>query len=549
MPQFLADPNPRLATNDHSLAKTMAEASYQVGIYAGDITGHIEDITKRIADQTELLSAITVETEEMTNANAGIAVSAQALRSEANTITDRMSEAQAAIKQALNDALAFAGDKDRLAANLPALRDALGRINRASRKFDEVAFLRESLVQRVTSIADSTAKNRELCEYIFEELAQVNEAEQATRTDSENVSGMCMHLSDLSAELYYTIVASGVKTADTPFIEAVMDTARQVTEAIENAVDQGEIGLETLFDENYVQMPDIQPPKYTTRWLPLIEKLVPPICEPVSTITPEVVLCTVTDRNGYMPVNNLRWSHPPTDDPVWNATYSRQRIRHRDRISLRISQSTKPFLVMVFRRQLGDRVQVLRDVSAPVIIKGRLWGNVRMLILIKTETIDYILKQMDIHRAIAKVRAIEAERPDEEDEDQGMVLEEAAFVPSPSRIQAFPRKFCVHHAGRLVIIDNNRIQLFYAKDRLVFIQTDDGKAYPIRSTLSELEEKLDSNQFTRCHRNYIVNIDQVEYLNNWFNRGYIIILKGSAKTEVPVSRMFVKRLKKYIEFE
>ena len=41
MPQFLADPNARLATNDHSLAKTMAEAAYQVGIYAGDITGHI----------------------------------------------------------------------------------------------------------------------------------------------------------------------------------------------------------------------------------------------------------------------------------------------------------------------------------------------------------------------------------------------------------------------------------------------------------------------------------------------------------------------------
>jgi len=93
-----------------------------------------------------------------------------------------------------------------------------------------------------------------------------------------------------------------------------------------------------------------------------------------------VVLCTITDRNGYMPVHNKRYSNPPGADPVWNAQNSRQRMIHRDRTATKVGQSTKPFLVQTFRRNMGDSFQVLKDVSAPVFIRGRLWGNVRMCV-------------------------------------------------------------------------------------------------------------------------------------------------------------------------
>jgi methyl-accepting chemotaxis protein len=536
MPQVLNERAARSAATTPNLAKAMADAAYQVGIHAADITGHVEDITRRIADQTELLSAATASIEAMTRSNADIENAVVDLRGDADRVTQRMQAASGAVADALEEALAVVGATVTKPEERHALATAIARIGRATGAFDEVARLRDKVLRQMAAIAEATARNRAHCEDIFEEITQVGEAEQASKTDTENVAQMCLQLSDLSAELYYTIIASGVETADTPFITAVMETAAKVTTVLDSAVDNGDIDLDTLFDEDYQRMPGIEPPKYTTRWLPLIEHLIPPIVEPMSTITPDVVLCTITDRNGYMPINNIRHSHPPTNDPVWNATYSRHRIRHHDRISDRINKSTKPFLVMVFRRRLGDRTQVLRDVSAPVFIKGRLWGNVRMLILIKVETVDYILKQMDIHRAIDRLRRAAPIEPP------------PAAGPDPAH-HALPRKFCVHHAGRLVILDNSQIQIFFARDRLVFIQTEDGSQYPIRSTLSELEEKLDKNQFMRCHRNFIVNINHVEYLNNWFNRGYILTLKGPSKTEVPVSRIFVKHLKQYIEFE
>lgn len=162
----------------------------------------------------------------------------------------------------------------------------------------------------------------------------------------------------------------------------------------------------------------------------------------------------------------------------------------------------------------------------------------------EVNAVDYILKPFDgkdIQRVVVKLRKIHSAKMNER------LLKQAAGVAAPKAES--PRKFCVHHGGRLEVVDYDRIQFFYAKDRLVFVQTIDDKHFPIRFSLNELEEKLDKKQFVRCHRNYIVNMNQVQQLENWFNRGYMLILQGSEKIEVPVTRFFVKRIKEYLEFD
>ena len=110
----------------------------------------------------------------------------------------------------------------------------------------------------------------------------------------------------------------------------------------------------------------------------------------------------------------------------------------------------------------------------------------------------------------------------------------------------YSKKFTAEKGDRIEIIDQDRIQMVYAKDRLVFIQTIDGEVYNSRLNLQDFENRLDPAKFFRCHRNFIVNMDQVKQVANWFNRGYLLILKNG-KTEVPVSRAFTRRLKEYID--
>ena len=40
--------------------------------------------------------------------------------------------------------------------------------------------------------------------------------------------------------------------------------------------------------------------------------------------------------------------------------------------------NTKPFLLMGYWRDMGDRVELLKDASAPIFVHGHHWGALRI---------------------------------------------------------------------------------------------------------------------------------------------------------------------------
>lgn len=145
--------------------------------------------------------------------------------------------------------------------------------------------------------------------------------------------------------------------------------------------------------------------------------------------------------------------------------------------------------------------------------------------------VDYILKpfdESDIDRAIRKVRR---------------------FAAGPSlSLRPRPRKLSAEANNRLEIIDQQEIQVIYTENRSVFIQTRDGRILAGKMSLQEYEALLDPQLFCRCHRGHIVNVQCIERLDPWFNRGYLLTLSGAKPREVPVSRIYVKNLKQFVQF-
>jgi len=153
--------------------------------------------------------------------------------------------------------------------------------------------------------------------------------------------------------------------------------------------------------------------------------------------------------------------------------------------------------------------------------------------------VDYILKPLDesdIQRVMKKIEKLL--------ERHGNPIP----VELKSPIKAgYMRKISVENGDRIEIIDSENIQLIYAKDRLVFILMLDGKTYRAKLTLQDFELRLPPERFFRCHRNYIVNINEIKQIATWFKKGYLLILKGSKNQEVPVGRAYVGKMKEYIE--
>lgn len=67
--------------------------------------------------------------------------------------------------------------------------------------------------------------------------------------------------------------------------------------------------------------------------------------------------------------------------------------------------------------------------------------------------------------------------------------------------------------------------------------------YPCTFTLTELEKRLMPVGFFRCHRSYLVNLQQVREVITYSRSSYSLVLSDASKTEIPLSRGRLEELK------
>jgi methyl-accepting chemotaxis protein len=94
---------------------------------------------------------------------------------------------------------------------------------------------------------------------------------------------------------------------DQHFITAAVEAADRIQSAIAQAISRGTIAADDLFDTEYREVPDTNPTQYTTRFLTLLESILPEYQEPVLALDDRVVFCAAVDRNGYLPVHNRKY--------------------------------------------------------------------------------------------------------------------------------------------------------------------------------------------------------------------------------------------------
>ncbi len=167
---------------------------------------------------------------------------------------------------------------------------------------------------------------------------------------------------------------------DLPYYQLTREAAALACAAFDAALSKGRITLEALFDENYITVPGSDPVQFTTRFLSLCDEVLPPIQEKAVTLLPGIVFCAAVDRNAYLPTHNLVYSKPQkANDPVWNNAHCRNRRKFEDIVGKAAGSNTQPILKQAYVREMGGGVYVLmQDVSSPILVRGKHWGNVRL---------------------------------------------------------------------------------------------------------------------------------------------------------------------------
>jgi methyl-accepting chemotaxis protein len=183
------------------------------------------------------------------------------------------------------------------------------------------------------------------------------------------------HLELLSNTMLDTLANSGAEIDDTPFILKAQESARQITAAVERAIDAGEISVEDVFDRDYQVLEGSNPVQYTVRFNEAADRLVRPILDRSKGSDNRIIGSAIGDMNGYLPTHLSERSHPQGPDPVWNDEHCRNKRILIDDTTRNALASDRPATLATYRMELGDKFIPVKNVFVPLWFKGRRWGN------------------------------------------------------------------------------------------------------------------------------------------------------------------------------
>lgn len=153
----------------------------------------------------------------------------------------------------------------------------------------------------------------------------------------------------------------------------------------------------------------------------------------------------------------------------------------------------------------------------------------------ETNAIDYLLKpfsQERLEKAIKKF--IDNNNKQENKENTLKLIDEVSSSPSQNQ------RVVVRIGGKIKIIPIQEIIYLEADDDYVKVHTHEG-FFLKNKTMAFFEKVLDSNQFVRVHRSFIIQISLITKIEPYEKDGHIAVLKSGQK--IPVSKSGYPRLK------
>ena len=163
------------------------------------------------------------------------------------------------------------------------------------------------------------------------------------------------------------------------FVARAMEAGTELNRIFENAVKNGEITLEDMFDTNYVEIAGTNPQQHRSRILDWADRALPPFQEAFLAKDARMAFCVAIDRNGYLPVHNRIYSHPQRPgDVAFNTANSRNRRIFNDAAGLAAGRNQRPYLIQSYARDMGNgNTVMMREIDVPIRVRGRHWGGFR----------------------------------------------------------------------------------------------------------------------------------------------------------------------------
>lgn len=156
----------------------------------------------------------------------------------------------------------------------------------------------------------------------------------------------------------------------------------------------------------------------------------------------------------------------------------------------------------------------------------------------EVNALDYLLKPVDVARlseAIEKVKVA-----DEQDFESSKLV-----VSRKDRQLTITDKVFIKDGDKCHLVELSDVRMLESDGNYVKVYFDKHRMLILRS-LNSFEDRLDPEFFFRANRKFIINLNWVDNVENWFNGGLQVELRGGEKIEI--SRRQAIRFKDMLSF-
>ena len=160
----------------------------------------------------------------------------------------------------------------------------------------------------------------------------------------------------------------------------------------------------------------------------------------------------------------------------------------------------------------------------------------------KFNSFDYLLKPLDADELEAAIDKVEKAGRNYSDENLRQLFD--ALQKNQFR---YRERFLLPYRDGYKTVRVSDINHIETENKTVYLRLNNGTSEVVNVSMDELEQQLNPDCFFRANRQYIINVEHVLFLGNYFGGKLIVRLKGYPDTRITVSKEKAQRLKDWLD--
>ena len=333
----------------------------------------VTEVIDEIAEQTNLLALnAAIEAARAGEHGRGFAVVAEEVRNLAERTTTATKEVELSIGMIQSETADVTGE----------IKNLSGQIEKGMNLVEEVGsqisdFLEQSVhvEEQISNIAINASSNNSDLESIVTSIEKISVQLKDGTEEMKGISEATHELIYSSEGSYESVSEFALDRYHEKIYNIAHNSATAIGSLFENAIKDGKINQNNLFDRHHRAVEGTNPQKFTTAYDKFCDSVLPTIQEKVLSMDKNIAYAISTDPKGYVPTHNNKFAKAMTGDFEKDLVGSRSKRIFDDRTGGRCGNHTKKLLLQTYKRDTGE---IMHDLSVPIIVNGKHWGGFRV---------------------------------------------------------------------------------------------------------------------------------------------------------------------------